>query len=312
MTSRAWPGPWAACALIGLTACSSGVAESNGDPVVTECQAAIAAGALPAEVSEASGIARDPRSADLFWVHNDSGHDPILYGVDSTGALAGTTPIAGATSRDPEDITVARCPEGWCLYFGDTGDNGAVRRAVEVHRLPLPPIPTDAAVPSEPVSPLMSYTLIYPGGPRDAEGLFVDWERGELGIVTKGREGRVDLFVADLETLESVDGPVVLDRVGRLPVPVDPSITSQFVTAADLSPGGSRLAVRSYSTLYMFDWAGSASFDTLAAPQSTSLLTALEPQGEGLTFTADGSRLYMASEGVDPRPPQLSRIDCGP
>lgn len=309
---RRRPGPWVVCSFVALAACSSGVAESNGNSRIEGCQAPVVAGDLPSALGEASGIARDPRRADLFWSHNDSLQDPVLYAVDSTGALAGSTPITGATSRDPEDLALAGCAEGWCLYYADTGDNTAVRPAVYVHRLPLPPVPSDAAVPSEPVSPLMSYTLVYPGGPRDAEGLFVDWERGELGIVTKGREGRVDLYVADLGTLESVDGPVVLARVGRLDVPIDADISSQLVTAADLSPNGARLAVRSYSTLYLFDWAGSASFDTLATPESASLLTALEPQGEGVAFTADGSRLYLASEGRKSLPPQLTRIDCGP
>jgi hypothetical protein len=157
----------------------------------------------------------------------------------------------------------------------------------------------------------MSYTMVYPGGPRDAEALFIDSERGELGIVTKGREGLIELYVADLLTLESADGPVALERVGRLDMPTGGS-SSHFVSAADLSPDGTRLAVRSYSRLYLFDWAGFARFDTLAAPVSVSLLSALEPQGEGLAFTADGSRLYLASEGRESLPPQLSRIDCLP
>lgn len=308
---RRLASPLAACALVAMAACSSGVAESNGSREVEACQAPVVVGELPSELFEASGISRDPRRSDLFWIHNDSGNDPLLYAVDSTGALAGAIPITGATSRDVEDIALARCAEGWCLYYADMGDNLAVHDEIYVHRLPLPPVPSDAAVPSEPVSPLMSYTMVYPGGPRDAEGLFVDSERGELGIVTKGRNGLLELFVADLQTLESLDGPVALERVGRLDMPNDGS-SSHFVTAADLSPDGTRLAVRSYSRLYLFDWAGSASFDTLAAPSSVSLLSLLEPQGEGLAFTADGSRLYLASEGRESLPPQLSRIDCLP
>jgi hypothetical protein len=270
------------------------------------------AGTLPAPLFEASGIVRDPRRADLFWVHNDSGHQPVLYAVDSTGALAGEVPITGATNRDVEDIAVARCAEGWCLFFADIGDNLAAYAEVYVYRLPLPAIPSDAAVPADPVSPVMTYTLVYPGGARDAESLFVDSDRGELGVVTKGRNGLVELYVADLETLESVDGPVALERVGRLDVPIGSNVSAQYVTAADLSPDGTRLGVRSYSNLYLFDWAGSATFDTLAVPASFTLLPALEPQGEGLTFTIDGTRIYLASEGRESLPPQLSRIDCRP
>lgn len=295
-----------------LASCSSGVAESNGTPESPACEAPVAVAALPAQLSEASGIARDPRRTDLLWVHNDSGHQPILYAVDTTGVLAGHAPIEEATGIDVEDIAVAPCAEGWCLFYADMGDNLAQRDQVYVHRLPLPDLPTDPGVPVAAVRPLMSYTLVFPGGARDAESLFVDTERGELGVVTKGRNGMVELYVADLLTLESVDGPVALKRIGRLDVPIGEDVSSQYVTAADLSPDGTRIAVRSYSALYLFEWAGSAAFDTLAAPSSASLIPALEPQGEGVAFAADGVRLYMASEGVRSLPPQLSRIDCRP
>jgi len=263
-------------------------------------------------LSEASGIARDPRRADLFWVHNDSGHAPVLYAVDTTGALVVQAAVEGVIATDVEDIAVARCAEEWCLFFADMGDNLATRPQVYVHRLPLPDLPTDAAAAIAPVTPLATYALVYPDGPRDAESLFIDADRGELGIVTKGRNGRVELYAADLQTLELVDGPVALTRIGRLDVPIGADVSSQYVTAADLSPGGTRLAVRSYTVLYFFDWAGAAAFDTAAAPAAATLLPAFEPQGEGLAFAVDGVRLYMASEGRESLPPQLSRIDCRP
>jgi len=302
----------AAFLLAALAACSNGVAETNGTPELPTCDLPVGVADLPAMLAEASGIARDPRRADLFWVHNDSGNDPVLYAVDTTGALAGQVAITGVTNRDVEDIAVASCAEGWCLFYADMGDNLAVHDQVYVHRLPLPALPSDAAVPSEPVSPLMTYTLVYPGGPRDAESLFVDSERGELGVVTKGRNGQVEFYVADIQTLESVDGPVVLERVGRLDVPIHGDVSAQYVTAADLSPDGTRLAVRSYTVLYLFDWAGSAVFDTLVTPASAPLTPALEPQGEGLAFATDGMRIYLASEGTRSLAPRLSRIDCLP
>ena len=308
---RVWIGVLLALGGAGLGACSAGVAESNGDPPAPACESATSIGQLPAELFEASGMSRDPRRPDLFWIHNDSGNEARLFAVDATAALAGITPIADATNRDVEDLATAPCPEGWCLFYADIGDNLAVRPDIRVHRLPLPPLPSDAAVPSDPVRPLMSYTLVFPGGPRDAESLFVDADRGEIGIVTKGREGIVELYGADLETLESVDGPVALERIGRLDVPIG-ATTAQFVTGADLSPDGQRLAVRSYTTVYLWDWDGLAAFDTLTAPATGNLIPAFEPQGEGITFTTDGTALYLASEGVESRPPTLSRIDCRP
>ncbi|MBT8461540.1 MAG: hypothetical protein KJO44_03385 [Gemmatimonadetes bacterium] len=311
MITRSLLGLFAA-PVLGLTGCSSGVAESNATPEDPVCDLPVVAGYLPAQLFEASGIARDPRRSDLFWVHNDSDNDPALYAVDTTGALAGEAAIIGATNRDVEDVAVARCTEGWCLFYADMGDNLSVRDQVYVHRLPLPDLPSGATVPLEAVSPFASYTMVFPGGPRDAESLFVDSERGELGVVTKGRNGQVELYVADLQTLESVDGPVALERIGRLDVPIGGNLSAQYVTAADLSPDGQRLGVRSYTWLYVFEWAGSSAFDTLAAPANAALFPAAEPQGEGLAFSNDGLRFFLASEGQGARPPQLSRIDCLP
>jgi hypothetical protein len=288
------------------------VADSGGEQEASLCRPAVAVRSLPDELSEASGIARDPRRADLFWVHNDSGHDPVLFAVDSAGEVIGQAAVEGATSRDVEDIALASCPEGWCLFYADMGDNLAIHDQIHVYRLPLPELPSEGSTVLPPIRPLAGYTLVYPGGPRDAESLFVDSERGELGIVTKGRDGRVELYVADLQTLESVDGPVVLRRIGRLDVPISPDVTALWVTAGDLSPDRARLAIRSYVALYLFDWAGSAVFDTAVTPVAVSLYGADEPQGEGLTFDLSGERFYLVSEGTPAGPPQLSRIDCRP
>jgi hypothetical protein len=304
--------PGVSLVLVALAACSSGVADSGADGDDLRCGPAVAVSSLPDELSEASGIARDPRRSDLFWLHNDSGHDPVLFAVDSAGDVVGRAAVVGATNRDVEDIALAGCPEGWCLYYADMGDNLAIHDQIYVYRLPLPELPAESLTELAPVSPLASYTMVYPGGPRDAETLFVDSDRGELGIVTKGRDGKVELYVADLQTLESVDGPVVLQRIGQLDVLISPDVTALWVTAGDLSPDGTRLAVRSYVTLYLFAWAGSAAFDTSVTPASANLTGADEPQGEGLTFDLSGERFYMASEGTAAGPPQISRIDCRP
>ncbi len=301
-----------------LAACSEAVVESGhgNEPEGEEpvCTGLAAVADLPAELPEASGVARDPRRDDLLWLHNDSGNDPVLFATDTTGRLVTSVGIVGASSRDPEDLAVAGCPEGWCLFYGDFGDNGAVRADLFIHRIPLPPEPTGSGTPADPVSPAATYWVRYPTGPRDAESLIVDADRGELIIVTKGREGMVDMYAADLETLETVDGPVALERIGRLDVPTtsEGSNSSVFVTAGDLSPDGTRLAIRSYSNLYMFDWEGSAAFDTLTSPRAHLLIQAGEPQGEGLAFGNDGETVYLASETRDGSPQQLSRLVCRP
>jgi len=86
--------------------------------------------------------------------------------------------------------------------------------------------------------------------------------------------------------------------------------SSQFITAADLSPDASTLAVRSYTTLYLFAWEGSAAFDTATVPGWASLISAREAQGEGLSWDVAGNNLLLVSEGRGSTHSSLSRMRC--
>lgn len=281
------------------------------------CDAAEMVGELPSELLEASGITRDPRNADAFWAHNDSGNPAELFAVDATGRLLAIVPLEDAPNRDFEDIAVGPCPSGSCLYLGDIGDNLAVHSSIRVHRLPLPELPADVEASDAGEAPTLpalrpdaSWHLVYPAGPRDAESLAIDAERDELIIVTKGREDVVELYSLPLGELRGRPGsPDTLRRLGRLPLPIG-SGTSQLITAGDLSPDGSRLVVRSYTTLYEFAWPGAADFDTLAAPAASSVLSALEAQGEGVAWDGTTDTLVLVSEGRGGRPATISRIRC--
>ncbi len=279
------------------------------------CEAPVLLAALPDELYEASGITRDPRRSDLFWVHNDSGNDAMLYAVDVSGTVVSVVPIVDASNRDPEDIAIGPCPGGDCLYLADIGDNLAVHTSVMVHRLPLPDLPFSASsatktIEGASVEPNASWRLVYEDGRRDAEALAVDAVRSELLVISKGRSGEIVLYAIPLADLRDRPAePDTLRRIGRLRLPTGPS-TGNFVTAADLSPDGSTLAVRSYTNLYTFAWEGSAAFDTAVAPSWASLIPAHEAQGEGLSWDASGESLVLASEGRGATGPSLSRIRC--
>lgn len=314
----------AACVILGtsLSGCSEGAArEDSAFPQELSCGPATVVAILPESLIEASGIARDPRREDLFWLHNDGGSEALLFGVDTTGAVLVTARIADISNRDMEDVTIGRCGSDWCVYLGDIGDNRSRRSSVRIHVIPLPALPDPEQTAAErsretdtvdqELTALASWELQYPDGPRDAEGLLVDDSRGELLVISKGRRSAgIVLYSIDLAGFDQSDGKIrTLNRVGRLAIPVGGS-TSQLVTAADLSPDGMTLAVRSYASLHLLPWSGAARQDTTLVPYSALLLLAFEPQGEGVTWSADGEFLYLASEGRNGRPPQLSRILC--
>ncbi|MFQ5888948.1 MAG: hypothetical protein ACE5JR_02730 [Gemmatimonadota bacterium] len=319
------PRPAALSSLLAVSLAAFGGGCSGGavqvPPRDSGCGDARRLAALPPELKEASGMIRDPRREDLFWLHNDSDNDPALYLVDVEGHLVMSVEVSGGTNEDPEDLALAECGDRWCLYLGDIGDNFGRRREIFVHRILLPPLPTEAgrrggsspssygvgSVPRGEVAVERSFRLRYPDGPRDAESMIIDERTGQLILISKGREGRVSMYAARLDA--EGEEPITLRRIGSLRIPIGRS-TSQYLTAADLSADGRQLAVRSYTTIFLFRWPGLSAFDTTAVPAAVSLAAAAEPQGEGLTFAADYGLIYLASEGRLGRPQQLSVVSC--
>jgi hypothetical protein len=294
--------------------CANGSArEGSNAPSNQTCESATVVASLDSALVEASGIARDPRRAGLFWLHNDSGNDPVLFAVDSTGFLLGSAPISWEAARDLEDLAIGHCGEAWCAYLGDIGDNLATHSSISVLRVELPPLASlgsGSIAQLAPLQPRDVWELVFPDGPRDAEGLVIDDVRGEIGIISKGREKEVVLYGLSISELEFERDTVhVLKRIGRLAVDIGVS-SSQLVTAADLSTDRSWLAVRSYAALHLLPWQGLLAQDTSVQALTVSLLAAFEPQGEGVTWSEDGEVLWLVSEGRGGRPPQLSRIRC--
>src|SRR5690606_5888726 len=226
-----------------------------------------------APIDELSGIVKSPAHEDLYWVHNDSGDSARLFAIDGEGRVViptysrfsfhgeheeeGKKPWQGfkvlsADNVDWEDIT----SDGRYLYVADTGNNLNHRRDLAIYMIGEidPRASTQAAVIRRiPVS--YPEQRAFPGleWHYDSESLF-SFE-GRLYLITKHRGLR--LFGqrwppgAHLYRLDSDhtgrDNPLTL--VGHRP-----DLTA--ATGAELSPNGSRLAVVSYSALWLFDRPG--------------------------------------------------------
>lgn len=258
----------------------------DGDDVAAEinatCEVVAAPALLQDGLDETSGLAISARGPDVLWTHNDSGGDPALFAVSLGGGAAEVVRVTGARNRDWEDLSVGPCPGGRCLYVGDIGDNAARRDDVAVYRVPEPPPGATETADAE------RFAFTYPGGPRDAESIFV-LPDGELYVVSKGRTSNVAIYryPQPFRAGEVVELEHVADlSTGRADLP-------QQVTAAEASPDGEWIAVRTYANLMLFRRA-----DLLAGGAATSIidLSALgEPQGEAVALYDDG-RVVLTSE----------------
>ena len=284
---------WLPLVAICVTACE--VARAPGPAADGICDAPYSRAALPPEIEETSGLAASRAYPGIFWTHNDSGNEAFLYAVDSTGTVRGRVAVRGATNRDWEDLALAPCDTGDCLYISETGDNNERYPHVAVFRVPEPE-PGDTAT-----EPAERFRFRYPDGPRDAESLFVT-DAG-IHVIGKGRSHAIELFRLPPEF--STGSIPELEHVQRIAPP--PTTVSAQVTAA-ASVGDSLVVVRTYASLQFF-WIVADTLEPFGPPADLTLNG--EPQGEGVDFLPDG-RLVLSSESQGRFPATISLVRCDP
>jgi hypothetical protein len=243
-------------------------------------------GALPAEVHETSGLARSRSDPDLFWTHNDAGGAPVLYAIDAGGALRGAVTIRGASQLDWEDIAVARCESGDCVFVGDIGDNQGERESITIYRIPEP------AADAEGSEPAVALEARYPGGPRDAEALFV-LPSGDLFLVTKGEGSPIELY--RFRAPQRPGTVAMLELVRELSP--EPERRADRVTGASASPDGRWVAIRTRTTLHLFPADPFVSGRPVTSDR-VDLTPFGESQGEAVVLADDGA-VWLTSEAAD-------------
>ena len=240
---------------------------------------------------ESSGVAASRADAGLLWTHNDSGDGPYIYATDTLGADFGRLRVAGAEAVDWEDIALGVCPhsDSSCLYIADTGDNNEVRPTVTVYAVPEPARPEGPGDTTRQTAPATALRFAYPGGPSDVEALYVGAD-SNIYLVTKGRSRGVRLLRVPRVAWSSPSAAGA-QQVQELPILPHQRVGRQ-VTGAATSPDGSRVAVRTYSELYIFS-VGAAG--VLAPDPVVCWLGLLEPQGEAVEYL-DNATLVLTSE----------------
>lgn len=270
-------------------ACS---AEANSTEEVTaDCRTVEPSKPLPQGLPESSGVAASRRHAGVLWTHNDSGAGEV-FAVDAMGRLVGKSRIAGANNEDWEDIALAACAGGDCLYIADTGDNDRDRDDAAIYRV-AEPEPGAASAPAERLA------VRYPGGSRDTEAMFV-LPSGDIYLVSKGRKDPRTLYryrpgAAEVEEVLEL-GPEAKDQL-------------EMITAASASPSGEWVAIREYKRLAIY-----RTQDLLAGRATPALDVDLtfvgEVQGEAVALLDNGRVLLTSEGGFKDAPGSIAILQC--
>ncbi|MFI9832650.1 WD40 repeat domain-containing protein [Streptomyces sp. NPDC051913] len=223
-------------------------------------------------ITESSGLAASHQHPGIYWTHNDQDTGSYIYAVDSaTGKTVARVTLAGVgQQRDVEAIAIG--PDNQ-IYVGDIGDNDGVSWPyVWIYQLPEPKHLTDQTVRAK------QYVVKYTDGSRDAESMIVHPKTGRVYIIDKQEDGG-----------HLYEGPAKLSTSGTNVFEPVKSV-DLWATDAAFSPDGQQLAVRGYFGGIWYDWNG-------GDLKRKGRLSVPLGQGESVTYSADGTKLMLGSEG---------------
>jgi hypothetical protein len=250
-------------------------------------------------LAEISGLAVSRRNPDVLWTHNDSNHTADIFAIDRQGRLLATVRLRGVANIDFEDIAAFELDGVPYLLVADVGDNGGIRRELQLHVLREP----DAVDGDAPIAWTVRFR--WPDGPRDCEGVAVDARNGEVLLASKKRVPP-ELFSLSLRS-DSDDAVQVARPLGLLGHIAQPSahdlqrnpVYGRYrsqVTALDLSPDGRQLAVLNYLQAYVYSREDGESWGKAVARQPRVVPFPWLAQAEAVAFDIDGRSLWVSTE----------------
>ena len=262
-----------------------------------------------ADLVENSAALMSRAQPGIIFTINDSGNEPLLFALDTTGADRGAWRVVGASNVDWEAAALGPCPSvdasartthsSGCIYIGDTGDNNAVYTQRAIYRVREPGAQAtgfSGALATE----RLDYR--YPDRPHDVEAMYVAAD-GTVTLITKRplEDARGHLRPALVFSLPNAfwgsDTTAVAQLVDSLPI-VPGSAPRRLITDASLSTDGRLLAVRTYAQIYVFATDSSnARVRSTVRPAICNIAQIETVGGEGITWYADSSRLLLTSEG---------------
>lgn len=280
--------------LCGLALCLSACAPGE------EPFARLSGLVFDARLKEISGLAASHVHDDVFWAINDGGNDAAVYAIGRSGRMLARHAVTGVQNTDWEDLASFEMDGRPYLLVADTGDNGGLRKTLQLHAIPEP-----QALDGGDLAPAWSIAFRWPDGAMDCEAVAVDAAGGQVLLVSKNRVP-AELFSVPLRP--GNDALQVARKLGPVAGIPQPSAQDKrqkhsraglrgLVTATDMSPDGRTLALMTYAHLLLYHRADAATgwADAVAAPPRRFDLP-LIPQAEAAAWTPGGRGLVATGE----------------
>lgn len=284
---------------LGLVAACGGSPERTAAQQTMKPVAARRTAWLGDGLNETSGLAASRTWPGVLWSHNDSGHDAVLFAIDTTGAERARFTLMGAENRDWEDLALGPCPQGTCLYVAETGDNPENNRSAAIYRIPEP----DPAMGGL-VRGVERLVFRYPDRPRDVEAIYLAPD-SSVHLISKGVLSEIAHYRLP-PSAWNAQGTVVAER---LPMPSLSAGLRRLVTGAALGRDGTTVMLLTYRDLWRLTLAADGAL-VPSGPLEPCDLTGLLPQAEAVTWFGEDGTLVLSSEASRGQRAQLMMVRC--
>lgn len=257
------------------------------------------------QISEASGMAASHEHANLLWLHNDSGHESVLYATDLSGVLQGKVTVKGVQNRDWEDLASFQWRDRNYLLIADSGDNLGIHPYYEIVVVEEPKTVADQIL-----RPAWKVRYQYDEGPMDCEAVAVDEATETIFLITK-RTVPAHVYALPLRG----EGQLTPHRIASLqhiPQPTaksierDPAMGRYRSQPTSFDLHGNQAVVLTYKHAYVFNRQPGESWANRFASKPKLLTLPFLLKSEAIAYSAGGNGIFATSE-VWPAP--LIRID---
>ena len=241
------------------------------------------------EITESSGLVASQCSQNVFWTHNDSGHENEIFALDREGKNLGKWNVSGAKNTDWEDIATFKNTSGECfIYIGDIGNNTRKRGEMIIYLVKEPQI-SDASKKTE-AAQAIKYE--YPDMRHDAETLLVHPETGDIYILSKRLSGASAIY--KLKSNFSFDKTNTVEKIADFSVP---AIPNGFLTGGNISLDGKRVIICDYFAAYEIILPENAkNFDEIWTQKPDVIELGTREIGEAVCYSTDGNSIFATSE----------------
>ncbi len=259
-----------------LTSCSN----QKVKKVLFEPQLSL--GTVSSTLDEASGLIASVANPGYLWSHNDGNNTAEIFLINEKAEIVMTCNLKNISNRDWEDITAGPGPQEGInyLYVADIGDNDARYKFKRLYRIKEPKL-TEGRIELDSVH---KFIVKMSDGPRDTEAIMADPISKNFYLISK-RESSVRLYEISYpfssDTLQA-------EKVGVLPF--------SDIVAANVSPDGSEVLLKSYRNIYYWKRNPGESIPDALQRKPAKLDYDMEPQGEAIAWKYDGSGFYTLSE----------------